>query len=103
MSGGSMNYLYCQILDANFAENSPLRRAFRAHLIKVAAACRAIEWNDSGDGDSEEEALIRFVVSPTEELRQATNDARQALEDLQKAFAVCADARIKELDKEDAP
>ena len=87
MSGGSMNYLYCQILDAPFVENTSLRRAFRDHLIKVAAACRAIEWNDSGDGDDEEEALIRFVLSPDAELRQATDDARRALHELTNALS----------------
>lgn len=34
------------------------RRAFIAHLRLIAAAMRAIEWEDSGDG-ADEEAAIR--------------------------------------------
>ena len=87
MSGGSMDYLSEQVEEAKFAENSVLRRAMRKHLGKVAAALRAIEWNDSGDGDPDEEQLIRVCLQPTDELAQAREDAAKAKADLEKAIA----------------
>ncbi len=53
-----MNYLYSSVLDAEFADSTELRRAFREHLKLVAAALKSIEWNDSGDGDDDEEKNI---------------------------------------------
>lgn len=75
-----MNYLYSKIeYDARFSEHTPERQAFRKHLVKVAAALRAIEWNDSGDGASDEEELIRACLSPTATLEAATEAAWEAL------------------------
>jgi hypothetical protein len=83
MSGGSMNYLYAKIeYDAVFKTDTPERKAFRTHLVKVAAALRAIEWNDSGDGASDEEELIRACLSPTATLEAVTEAAQKALDDL---------------------
>lgn len=82
-----MDYLSEQVEEAKFAENSVLRRAMRKHLGKVAAALRAIEWNDSGDGDPDEEQLIRVCLQPTDELAQAREDAAKAKADLEKAIA----------------
>lgn len=82
MSGGSMNYLSERVLDAEFSERTALRRAFRAHLNKVAAALHAIEWNDSGDGYDGEERLIKACLAPHAELAQLiveANAAREAL------------------------
>jgi hypothetical protein len=68
MSGGSMDYLYIKVEEADFEESTPQRRAFREHLKAVAKALRAIEWNDSGDGDDEENILIEACLhSPQEE------------------------------------
>lgn len=79
MSGGSMHYFYRRVEeDATFIENTPERRAFREHLKKVAEALRAIEWNDSGDGASDEEVLIRACLSPTATLEAATESAWKA-------------------------
>ncbi len=68
MSGGSMLYLYRKVLDAaridsdegegGFLKNTELRKLFAKHLEEVAAALRAIELNDSGDGVNTEDALI---------------------------------------------
>lgn len=78
-----MNYLYAKIeYDAVFPTNTPERKAFRKHLVKVAAALRAIEWNDSGDGASDEEELIRACLSPAATLEAATEAAQKALDDL---------------------
>jgi hypothetical protein len=80
MSGGSMNYLYRRVEeDATFIEKTPERKAFRKHLVKVAAALRAIEWNDSGDGARDEEELIRACLYPTATLEAATEAAWEAL------------------------
>lgn len=49
MSGGSMDYLYSRVQDAEFEENTPERKAFRKHLNLVAKALREIEWADSCD------------------------------------------------------
>ncbi len=72
MSGGSYNYAYLGIdqLATAIRTSGPdypgvdyeLRAAFKRHLLNVAAACRAIEWNDSGDGDSNEADLIRQAL-----------------------------------------
>ena len=84
MSGGSMNYLYSKIeYDAVFNTYTPERKAFRKHLVKVAAALRAIEWNDSGDGASDEEELIRACLSSgaiTETLIEEANNIIAALQ-----------------------
>ena len=82
MSGGSMDYPYGKIENAPFAEHTLLRRAFRQHLLKVADACRSIEWNDSGDGDSHEEENIRACLAPGALLEEATASARLAMEEL---------------------
>jgi hypothetical protein len=75
VSGGSYDYAYRRVLD--FADDididtagdyedgrsSPAQRAaFREHLRKVAAAMKAIEWNDSGDGADDEGDLIRACL-----------------------------------------
>lgn len=72
MSGGDMGYLYRKVATAEFAENTALRRVFRKHLHLVARALRAIEWNDSGDGDHDEDADIAACLKgvPRDALRQ---------------------------------
>ena len=85
MSGGSMEYLYSRVQTAHFAEDTPLRKAFRRHLILVAEALHDIEWVDSGDyGPGDEDAAIRACLAPGVELAAATQDARDALAALPK-------------------
>lgn len=90
MSGGSMNYLYCRVEnDATFEQSTPLRRAFKAHLTKVAKALHEIEWADSGDtspGDHDE-AAIAACLAPGAELAQLTTEAREAHKALGDALA----------------
>lgn len=85
MSGGSYNYAFHKVEDfadeveadlaragkpTGYAEecyperpNPELRRTFIAYLReRVIPAMKAIEWNDSGDGDDEEAALILAVL-----------------------------------------
>ena len=70
MSGGSMDYLYGKI------EKHKTARWERS------TACRSIEWNDSGDGDSHEEENIRACLAPGALLEEATASARLAMEEL---------------------
>lgn len=72
MSGGSYEYAYQRVndmadglqIDGGCSAVPPaLRVAFRAHLRAVAKAMRAIEWNDSGDGDDNEEKLVRACLT----------------------------------------
>lgn len=87
MSGGYYDYVSFKIdavadsIRENGAEHaapSAVRRAFKEHLKKVAAACHAIEWNDSGDGDRDEERLVREVLSPGAVLTEAIDAAQKA-------------------------
>jgi hypothetical protein len=83
-----MNYLYRRVEeDATFIEQTPERKAFRKHLVKVAAALRAIEWNDSGDGAKYEEEIIRACLSPTATLEAATETAWEAWKTLRDEVA----------------
>ena len=84
MSGGSMEYLYFKVESAEFRMTTPARRAFRAHLFNVAKALRAIEWNDSGDGDDSEDEAIAKCLGSTATLEQAIEDAKIASAELHK-------------------
>lgn len=105
MSGGSYDYFYQRVDDVadqiredagcrnmgtdrseNYGASAPLRRAFKDHLRKVAKALRAIEWNDSGDGDHAEQELIRAVISPSAELDNAIARATLALAEIGDAI-----------------
>ena len=88
MSGGSMNYLYQRLeYDATFITNTPERRAFRKHLWLVAQCLKAIEWNDSGDGDHREEALLLECVGKASVVDAAIEQAKESLASLQAAIA----------------
>lgn len=91
MSGGSLNYMYHKVEDAardiaRLAE-TPLHRAFAAHLMKVAKALHDIEWLFSADyGPGQEVEAISAVVTPAAVLETATEHARAALSELQDAI-----------------
>lgn len=91
MSGGSYNYA-CHRLEAlahdirrvGDCDAAPpqVRGAFVGLLLKCAAAMKAIEWNDSGDGASDEEALIRACLSdgaPLAALIEEANDTMKRM------------------------
>jgi ferritin-like metal-binding protein YciE len=83
MSGGSMNYLSTKVEMAEFRRNTVLRRAFAAHLEKVAAALHEIEWVDSGDtSPGADDEAIRACLEDGSELWQATREAVQARDTL---------------------
>ena len=89
MSGGSMDYAFTKVEDAAglMRPTTLLRRAFRVHLLNVARALKAIEWNDSGDGDDEEDQLIRACLpEAVSELRTAIGEAVAAQGLLEKSI-----------------
>ena len=95
MSGGSYDYAYGRIedladdilLEGRCSAASPsLREAFKVHLRDVAAACRAIEWNDSNDGADDETELIRKCLTADAELDQAVTRAKSMTKELREAI-----------------
>jgi len=85
MSGGSMNYLFSKIEFADFSENTPLRKAFRTHLTKVAKALHDIEWVDSCDyAPGQEVDAINECLQEGAELIEAIKNAKQIMETLEK-------------------
>lgn len=93
MSGGSYDYAYQRVADVadeirltsccSEYVSVKLRQAFKAHLKKVAAAMKAIEWNDSCDGDDKDREKILACVGPNilESAIQVAIDAKKAAED----------------------
>lgn len=86
MSGGSMDYFYSRLEDAaeKFILSSMHRIAVRSHMLKLAKALRAIEWNDSGDGDDQEDKLIDECLAPKEVLAVTISEAKKILVELKK-------------------
>ncbi len=86
MSGGSMDYFYSHLEDAadKFILSTIARIAVRSHMLKLAKALRAIEWNDSGDGDDQEEELINDCLAPKEVLVITIPEAKRVLRELAK-------------------
>ena len=82
MSGGSMDYLFLKVENATFVCGTAQRKAFYKHLQKVAAALKAIEWNDSGDGAANESELIEACMQPGDTLEVAIESAVTASREL---------------------
>lgn len=90
MSGGSMDYFYLRVrsvAENGFRKNTAKRRAFAAHLLNVSKALRAIEWNDSGDGDDSEDAAILTCIGEHGEATQVLDDLRVAMAAAQTILA----------------
>lgn len=90
MSGGSWDYFYINVEDVAgrlMRSSKTLRVGLGSHLMDVAKAMKAIEWNDSGDGDDDEEQLLRAVVPVeriTETVAARIADLRRDLAELAK-------------------
>ena len=83
MSGGSMDYLYSKLENAEFSLNTPERKAFAKHLELVAKALHDIEWVDSCDyGKGDENEAIRACIGNGAVLEAALDTAKQAIHDL---------------------
>lgn len=84
MSGGSMDYFYGKLGDAvDQVQGNTMRRiAIRSHMVKLARALKAIEWNDSGDGDDQEDALIDDCLAPRDVLAVTLSEAERIMEEL---------------------
>lgn len=82
-----MDYLYLRVEDAEFTENTPLRRAFRKHLNKVAKALQAIEWADSCDwGEDRAMEAIEKCLAAGAEIAQLIKEAQQLRVELGRAI-----------------
>lgn len=91
MSGGSLDYAYRKVQDAaeqiKWRATTPLHRALVAHLEKVASALHDLEWVWSSDmSPGDEDAAIRDVVSPAEELDATILMALVARGDLEESI-----------------
>ena len=75
-----MNYLYSKIeMDCIFSTLTPERKAFMAHMRKVIAALKAIEWVDSCDyGPGDENEAILACLQPGDTLQAAIDEAHDA-------------------------
>ena len=84
MSGGSWDYAYSRFEDVAMrlaGSTSVKRRALSVKVRDVAAAMKAIEWNDSGDGASDEPALIMVALGGSADVAMRAA-VRSMLEDL---------------------
>jgi hypothetical protein len=94
MSGGSYQYAYYQIeeLAAYIRPTSALRKAFKAHLVKIAKACHDIEWVDSGDyGPGDEDDAIRACLGEATDalvLAEVLAEAKKIHSDLGDAISL---------------
>jgi hypothetical protein len=87
MSGGALDYAFHGIdnlaYDVARRAETPLHRAFAAHLKKVAEAAHDLEWVWSADkSPGDEVAAIEAVLSPTAVLEQCIADAEKARDEL---------------------
>lgn len=98
MSGGSMNYLYSRIeSDLSFRLDTPKRRAFKAHMMKVIKALHDIEWVDSCDyGPGREVASIMACITPSDILAEAIAETRRGLANLNLAIECAALTQSKQ-------
>lgn len=88
MSGGSYDYAYHKIEDLaseiKSRAQTPERKAFAAHLEKIAKAAHDIEWVDSGDyGPGDEKKSIRECLDSGLILLHVVIDAKKIMKDLQ--------------------
>lgn len=92
MSGGSYDYAYSKLND--FADSlqltTPLRKAFKTHLLKVSNACHDIEWVDSCDwSPGDEDEAIRATLGEhanTLVLIEVIADAKRIMAELEAAL-----------------
>ena len=88
MSGGSMDYLYNKVEDAQFIPNTSERKAFVTHLKLVAKALHDIEWVDSGDCSPGDDAkAIRACLQPGAVLSAIVEEAKRVRNELTAALA----------------
>ncbi len=90
MSGGSWEYVYRQfadVADRLSGSKESHRRALAPQVAKLSKAMRAIEWNDSGDGDDAEVELCRACLAPGAELEVIIDEAKDIVNKLQLELA----------------
>ena len=88
MSGGSWDYFYNQLdeVGKRLARRRHVQhRAFGKHLIKCAAAMKAIEWVDSGDSDHPEDYdAIESVLGSERIMKSMVEDAEETIKELRE-------------------
>lgn len=91
MSGGSLDYA-CHKVEhiADMIKEratKPEHLAFMRHLYNVAEALHDLEWVWSGDyGDGNEMKAIMTVITPSDVLESAVEDAKKAMSELDYAI-----------------
>jgi len=99
MSGGSYEYAYHRIeeLAADIRPTSALRKAFKAHLVKVSKACHDIEWVDSCDcSPGDEDGAIRACLGDATDalvLAEVLAEAKKSHGDLGEAISIAQRSR----------
>ena len=91
MSGGSYDYICYRVYDAADAilDNTPLRKAFVAHLRLVAKALHDLEWVDSADyARGDEEESIRECLSQAALVEDLSQQAEDSLRKIKQALEV---------------
>ena len=90
MSGGSLDYVYHRVNDV--AEiilkraECPEHKAFAKHLYKVSKALHDLEWVWSGDCSDGDIEAIMAVITPSDVLVDAIEDAKKAKGELDLAI-----------------
>lgn len=100
MSGGSYDYLGFKIDEAAgqvaVRRDTPLRRAFAAHLRLVGKAMYDVEWVDSCDSSpGDEDEAIRACLAPGAELDAASAKLEEAIAEAREVLAFTVVAREK--------
>jgi hypothetical protein len=87
VSGGSLDYVYSNVKEAAdriMDDDRPLYRAFGKHLVLVADALHAVEWEYSNDcGKGTAEPNIKKVLGDSEQQRRL----EEILADMRKVNA----------------
>ncbi len=84
-----MNYFYQKLEEAadQFRLDTVRRRALYRHMLALARVLEAVEWNDSGDGDHQEDALIDKLLSPSLQVETAIRMLNEAREEADALLA----------------
>lgn len=104
MSGGSMDYLCFKVQEvaADMAESKcPSRRAFAAHLEKIAHALHEIEWVDSLDKSHPDDVTaIKAVFDDYEQRVMAVlvEDAKALIAQMQELAQTAIPAPVEVVD-----
>ena len=87
MSGGNRDDLRLESIAHGFRAETPLRRAFRAHLLLVSKALHDVEWVEAGDcGPGDDDAAILACLGREERLLAVIEEAKRVQAELAAAL-----------------